>query len=193
MQDFTAVRVNSMICCMWSHAIKSIGSISHVRWLTISVNNTLISSKFHTLTLGPSGHVIPSVPLSAAFSRFSQYLRSYYRNNPVLLDDKLSIALCSKFIKLALIVCEGGGYMRDHNADFLDSTLHGGIDEIYALKSPIDMESILTSNSHTVRVEGPLGIGKSTLCWELCRRWDTLKSLQRFKLVLQLKLRDMRI
>ena len=55
------------------------------------------------------------------------------------------------------------------------------------------MDSLLTSNSQSVLVEGPPGIGKSTLCWELCRQWDTLKSLQRFKLVLQLKLREKRI
>ena len=37
----------------------------------------------------------------------------------MVLDDKLSIAPCSKFIKLALIVCKGYG----RNDDFSSTTL----------------------------------------------------------------------
>ena len=60
-------------------------------------------------------------------------------------------------------------------------------------KIPIAMDNIVTPDSHFVLAEGPPGIGKSTLCWELCRQWDTLKSLQDYKIVLQLKLRERRV
>ena len=102
-------------------------------------------------------------------------------------DDKLSIAPCSQFISLALV-------KQDDQIDsFTKSTLHGGVDEINKSKIPVGMDAIVTSDSQFVLVEGPPGIGKSTLCWELCRQWDTLKSLQDYKIVLQLKLRERRV
>ena len=102
-------------------------------------------------------------------------------------DDKLSIAPCSQFINLALV-------KQDDQIDsFTKSTLHGGADEIKKSKIPVGMDAIVTSDSQFVLVEGPPGIGKSTLCWELCRQWDTLKSLQDYKIVLQLKLREKRV
>ena len=102
-------------------------------------------------------------------------------------DDKLSIAPCSQFISLALVKQDG------QINSFTKSTLHGGVDEINKSKIPVGMDAIVTSDSQFVLVEGPPGIGKSTLCWELCRQWDTLKSLQDYKIVLQLKLRERRV
>ena len=102
-------------------------------------------------------------------------------------DDKLSIAPCSQFINLALVKQD------DQINSFTKSTLHGGVDEINKSKIPVGMDAIVTSDSQFVLVEGPPGIGKSTLCWELCRQWDTLKSLKDYKIVLQLKLRERRV
>ena len=102
-------------------------------------------------------------------------------------DDKLSIAPCSQFINLALVKQDG------QINSFTKSTLHGGVDEINKSKIPVGMDAIVTSDSQFVLVEGPPGMGKSTLCWELCRQWDTLKSLQDYKIVLQLKLRERRV
>ena len=102
-------------------------------------------------------------------------------------DDKLSIAPCSQFIKLALVKKDG------QINSFTQSTLHGGVDEINKSKIPVGMDAIVTSDSQFVLVEGPPGIGKSTLCWELCRQWDTLKSLKDYQIVLQLKLRERRV
>ena len=48
----------------------------------------------------------------------------------------------------------------------------------------------MVKESSFVLVEGRPGIGKSTLCWELSRQWDTFDSLRDFKVVLQLKLRE---
>ena len=102
-------------------------------------------------------------------------------------DDKLSIAPCSQFINLALVKQD------DQISSFTKSTLHGGVDEINKSKIPVGMDAVVTSDLQFVLVEGPPGIGKSTLCWELCRQWDTLKSLKDYKIVLQLKLRERRV
>ena len=57
----------------------------------------------------------------------------------------------------------------------------------------LGLDSIVTPDSRFVLVEGDAGMGKSTLCWELCRKWDDLKSLQHYKIVVLQKLREMRL
>ena len=98
----------------------------------------------------------------------NNYLKPYYQNESVARDDKLSIAPCSEFINLALV---------DKDRE----------------KTPLELDDIVPSGTRFVLVEGPPGIGKSTLAWELCRKWDTLTSLKHYKMVLLLKLRDKRV
>ena len=104
------------------------------------------------------------------------------------LDVELGIAPRAEFIDLALV------HKRnvDKNDPFLKSTLRGGIDDIVASKTPLQMNDILSaeSKSQFVLVEGRPGVGKSVFSLELCRQWDTLESLQNYKLVLHLTLRD---
>ena len=61
---------------------------------------------------------------------------------------------------------------------FTKATLHGHIDEILKKKEPLELEDIFKHEGQTdlkcVLVEGVPGVGKSTLAWELCRRWETL-------------------
>ena len=138
--------------------------------------------------VNPGSESTPGLPkMCHAFSRYRKYLHSYYNRYPIVRDDKLSIAPCNQFINLALV-------KEDDTINFFTkSTLHGGVDEIKKSKIPVEMDAIVTSDSQFVLVEGPPGIGKSTLCWELCRQWDTLKSLKDYKIVLQLKLRERRV
>ena len=111
--------------------------------------------------------VFPHGNPPSAIARYQMYLKSYYANSTIMLDDKLFIAPCSEFIDLSLVT----GRQRD----------------------PLDIDSILTPDSRSVLVEGPAGIGKSTLCWQLCRKWDALKSLREYKIVILLQLREKRI
>ena len=119
-------------------------------------------------------------------SRYRSYLQSYYSNYSIACDDKLSIAPCSEFIKLALI-------QKDKKRRLYETTLHRGVDEILESKVPLELDSLLTVGTRLVLVEGPPGMGKSTLCWELCRKWKSLKSLQHYKIILLLKLRERRV
>lgn len=105
-------------------------------------------------------------------SRYGMYLKSYYGINSSFEDDKLSIAPCKQFINLSLVSNEVGPQA--------DS----------AKKTPLEIENVVSPDFPLVLVEGTAGIGKSTLCWELCRLWDTLTSLQHYKIVLHLKLRE---
>ena len=127
---------------------------------------------------------------SALMQYANNYLKPYYENEPVARDDKPSIAPCSEFISLALV--EKGRAIHEDDR-FSQATLYGGVDEIRGAKSPLELDDIVPSGTRFVLVEGPPGIGKSTLAWELCRKWDNLTSLKHYKMVLQLKLRERRV
>ena len=117
-----------------------------------------------------------------------------YKNVPLEEKDELSFAACSDFIALVLV---HKGEKASEAGPLLESTLHGGVDKIVAPKTKIEMEEILAPDSKLkpsfVLVEGPPGIGKTTFCRELCRRWDTLKHVQDYKIMLHLKLRQKRV
>ena len=127
---------------------------------------------------------------SALMQYANNYLKPYYENEPVARDDKLSIAPCSEFISLALV---NKGRTIHEDDTFSKASLHGGVDEIRGTKSPLELDDIVPSETRFVLVEGPPGIGKSTLAWELCRKCDTLTSLKHYKMVLLLKLRERRV
>ena len=113
--------------------------------------------------------------LSKTLSRYKRYLSACYKKL-IVRDDKLSsIDLCSEFIDLTLV--EGSKAMNS-------------MSQPHTHVKVLHIDEIVVPDSQCILVQGPSGIGKSTLCGELCRQWDTLKSLQWFKLVLQLKLRD---
>ena len=74
------------------------------------------------------------------------------------------------------------------------TTLYKGVDTILKSKAPVDMEQILDTPPGTeqrcVLVEGAPGVGKTTLSWEICRRWAEGNLFNRYSLVLLLRLRD---
>ena len=113
-----------------------------------------------------------------------------YSTCPVAKSDKFPPTPSKVFIKLALVKKEK---VSQAQADeFTRFTLRGNIDQILQVKEPIEMEDILKADdkARLVIVEGAPGIGKSTLAWQLCRKWPTLESLKRFSLVVLLRLRE---
>ena len=76
--------------------------------------------------------------------------------------------------------------------------MDGSVDVVLGKKTPIDFSDIAkdvpTSEDNKRRVilvEGAPGVGKSTLAWEFCRRWERGEIAQQYQLVLLLRLRDM--
>ena len=117
----------------------------------------------------------------------NQYLKPYYQKDSIARDDKLSMNVCSEFIKLALIPKDKTKCDDDVSSK---ASLHFSVDKNLEAKTPLGLNEVITSDTKFVLVEGPPGFGKTTLSWELCRKWDTFSSLKHYKIVLLLKLRE---
>ena len=71
------------------------------------------------------------------------------------------------------------------------ATLYKGVDTILEEKAPVEMEQIMDTPPGTcVLVEGAPGVGKTTLSWEVCKRWAEGNLFNQYSLILLLRLRD---
>ena len=90
------------------------------------------------------------------------------------------------------MVVEGGHKCRD---DYIGHILLGNIIEILENRKKISMEQILEAEEgqnkpRLVLIEGAPGIGKSTLAWELCMKWEEFACMRQYSLVILLRLRE---
>ena len=132
--------------------------------------------------------------LSSAITRkqYKQFLKDCYRQ-PLPDDDKLLTTASKHYIELAVISKKG--ITRKQADEFTRKSLHGLTEEILREKAPIALDHILKprEDGRTVRcvlVEGAPGIGKSTLAWEVCHKWEELESVKQYELVVLLRLRE---
>ena len=84
---------------------------------------------------------------------------------------------------------------RQEADEFTRKTLHGLTEEVLLKKTPIALLDILKpgQDSKPVRcvlIEGAPGVGKSTLAWELCHKWEELECVKAFDLVVLVQLRE---
>ena len=140
---------------------------------------------------------VPRTGLSPVLAQYKSYLQSCYKARALAPADKYLPTLQAPYINLAMI--KRGHHGSDARDEFTRRTLHGGVDQILANKTPINIEDLLVpEHRHKqsrkpvrfILVEGPPGIGKSTFAWEVCRRWDEIESLRNYHTVVLLKLRE---
>ena len=114
-----------------------------------------------------------------------------YSRSPVSSDGKFPPTPSKTYVNLAVV--ERASQIRDIK-EVRENTLHGRVDKMIAGKTRIDITNILKPQENgkpvtLVFVEGPPGIGKSTLAWELCRKWDR----KQYDLAVLLRLREMEV
>ena len=104
-------------------------------------------------------------------------------------DNKFPPTPSKKYVNLAVV---------NHTPRDIDKvmqyTLHGNVEQLLESKEKMSIEDILKPIDHRrlrlVLIEGPPGVGKSTLAWELCRKWDKLSHMRQYSLVVLLRLRE---
>ena len=137
------------------------------------------------------------IPTSPEIQAYAQYLKDCYSGSTIDPEFKWPPPLpFQTFVNLALVKKER---VDPNNVDeYTKSTLHGDVDQILSKKEPIAMEEVLEppegqQNVKCVLLDGAPGIGKSTFAWELCRKWDHIKVLKKYSLVLLLRFREKRL
>ena len=129
-----------------------------------------------------------SAATSCAISRYGDYLKGVYSRSSVSSDGKFPPTPSKTYVNL--VVVKYADQIRDLE-DIRSSMLHGRVDEMIKGKTKVELADILQPQKNgspvsLVFVQGPPGIGKSTLAWELCRRWDR----KQYDLAVLLRLRE---
>ena len=128
-----------------------------------------------------------------------QELRDRYVEEPVVYNDLLNRRIGGdKFGQLGLIEGHGGCLSKLEGMKRLWDMLRGKLDNIMNVSERIDIQDVLKCNDDNspikAVVDGPPGVGKTTLCHKLCNMWakNELKKCS-FDLVFHLPLRDERV
>ena len=150
-----------------------------------------ISHALCSISTGTSSHksvIDPQQSASAAILNYRAYLKSVYKNSPILPDSKWPPTPSREYINLAVT------YNQSCREEYIGYTLQGDVKQILQKRKKITEEDILSEEDQQklrfVLIEGAPGTGKSTLAWELCRKWDEFSSMKRYSLVVLLRLRE---
>ena len=133
----------------------------------------------------------PSLQLNSPVWHFQNYLKSYYSRtkDPVATWPPSPSKV---YVNLAIINREETS--KTQLDQFMLATLYKGVDTILEEKAPVEMEQIMDTPPGTcVLVEGAPGVGKTTLSWEVCKRWAEGNLFNQYSLVLMLRLRDEKV
>ena len=152
-------------------------------------NAKILLASFSANCVGDKMSIISCLPVtSAAISSYHAYLKSLY-NRDAIRPDKWPPTPSRRCTSLAVV--ESDDRCRD---DYIGHTLQGDIKELLKNRKEISVHQILEvegqSTPGLVLIEGAPGIGKSTLAWELCRKWEEFSCMQQYSLVVLLRLRE---
>ena len=128
--------------------------------------------------------------------KFVQGLCDQYIQNPVVYNELLDRRIGGdKFGQLGLVKGHGGCLSEPEGMKRLWDMLRGKLDNIMNVSEKIDIQDVLKHNDDNspikVVVDGPPGVGKTTLCQKLCSMWakNELKKCS-FDLVFLVSLKD---
>ena len=126
---------------------------------------------------------------SSAISQYREYLESVYENTPISSDNKWPPTPSREFITLAVVQGQLGR-ARDR---CIGHTLQGNVKQVLDHRKEISIDQIFEADKgkkkpRLVLMKGSPGIGKSTLAWELCRKYT-----RQYSLVVLLRLREEKV
>ena len=140
-----------------------------------------------TFSSAPTSNCPPAP--SSAISHYREYLEIVYENSTISPDAKWPPTPSTEFITLAVV--EGWAHCRD---EYVGHTLQGNIKQVLNYRKEISIEEIFKADKwqrkppRLVLMEGAPGIGKSTLAWELCRKY-----MKQYSVVVLLRLREVKV
>ena len=139
----------------------------------------------------PSSPHFPPLQPHTPVWYFNQYLVEYY-SRPKDPEATWPPSPSKIFINLAIMNREEISTEEQHK--FMLATLNKGVDTILETKVPVEMEQLMDTKpgvkQQYILVEGAPGVGKTTLSWEICKRWSEGNLFKQYSLVFLLRLRD---
>ena len=127
---------------------------------------------------------------SSATSHYRTYLKSVYNSSPISPENKWPPTPSREYVTLSVV-----GKNQACRDEYVGHALQGNIKEAVRDRKYISIEEILEVDEKgrkpkLVLMEGAPGIGKSTLSWELCRKWEEFPCMKLYSLVVLLRLRE---
>ena len=128
---------------------------------------------------------------------YQVYLRKIYCQHAYFIHKKPTEVIAFNRPKqpLSLVMVPRGRKETDRSfLEELEYARKGNVDEIQSQKRKIEIEEIglipgEKPVAHFVFIEGAPGIGKSTLCWQLCRLWAEGKLQHKWDLMVLIEIR----
>ena len=146
------------------------------------------------------GHrpITNSTSLPDSLLQYQTYLRDVYHRKNYSKYSKPSefLAVNRPEHPINLVLIHKEKQIDTSHNEQVNFVFHGKVDEIQKQKTPIKTEelgSTTTGNNtaaHFVLIEGAPGVGKSTLCWQLCKLWSEGKLQHKWDLVVLVEIRD---
>ena len=138
----------------------------------------------------PPPHCPPLQPCTPVWY-FQQYLIKFYSR---IKDPEATWPPSPSKIFINLAVINREEISTEELHQFMLATLNNGVDIILDTKVPVEIEHLIDTKpgieQQCVLVEGAPGVGKTTLSWELCKRWAKGNLFKQYSLILLLRLRD---
>ncbi len=130
----------------------------------------------------------------SSVAQYGDYLRERYRYSgnaptasaqwpPVPIEKPCNLAMIKQETIQRGEICD----------DYVRMTITGKVDDILNRKSPVELVDIFRidrKDRKVILIEGAPGSGKSTLSWDICKRWGAGELFQEYETVILVQLRD---
>ncbi len=128
----------------------------------------------------------------SALVGYGEYLKERYEWQVPIFSVRWPPSPTHKVSNLAMIKEERvqRGEISD---EYVRMTITGKVDDILHKKVPVKLEDIFKidrARRKVILIEGAPGSGKSTLSWDICKRWGAGELFQEYEVVILVQLRD---